>query len=100
MRIQNGTSADAVQNQGTNLVQNQATNAVQNQAVQNQGAPALSGSSDRVALSKASTLVSLAKGMMPADKQAKFEAIQGQFNAGTYQFDPSGVGRAVVQSHT
>ncbi len=57
------------------------------------------GSADRVSLSKASSLVSLAKGLMPADKQAQFEAISGQVSSGQYNLDASGVSQAIVQGH-
>ena len=96
MVIQNG-AVETPGNNRTNVVQNQGVaNVVQNQggasAVQQQG-------SDRVQLSSASSLVALAKGMMPADKQAQFEAINAQFQAGQYQADVAGTSQGVVQGH-
>ena len=58
------------------------------------------GSADRVSLSNASSLVSLAKGLMPADKQAQFEAISEQVSSGQYSVDAPGVSQAIVQGHT
>lgn len=88
-----------VQNQ--DIVQNQSTNAVQNQGlsaniVQNQGG---ADSTDLVQLSGASSLVSLAKGMIPSEKQAQFEAISAQFQNGAYQADPDSMSQAIVQGH-
>ncbi len=57
------------------------------------------GSADRVSLSKASSLVSLAKGLMPADKQAKFQAVSKQVGSGQYKLDAPGVSQAIVQGH-
>jgi len=88
-----------VQNQ--DIVQNQSANVVQNQSltagtVQNQGG---ANNTDLVQLSSASSLVSLAKGMMPADKQAKFEAVSAQFRNGDYRADTPSMSHAIVQGH-
>lgn len=100
MRVQD----NVVQNQAAtaNVVQNQNANVVQNQpttATPAQGSQSGSGT-DHVQLSSASSLVALAKGMIPADKQAKFEAINAQFQAGQYKADIASTGQAVVQGHT
>jgi hypothetical protein len=52
-----------------------------------------------VQLSSASSLVALAKGMMPSDKQAKLDAVSAQFSSGSYHADAHEVGQAVVQGH-
>ena len=59
-----------------------------------------STSTDQVSLSNASNLVKLAKGMMPADKQAHFQAISAKVHAGRYHADAPGISHAVVQGHT
>ena len=59
-----------------------------------------STNTDQVSLSNASSLVELAKGMMPADKQAKFQAVTAQVHAGQYNADASGISQAIVQGHS
>ncbi len=99
MTVQN----NVVENQSANVVQNQNSNTVQNQGiasntVQNQGGAGGAGG-DLVQLSNASSLVALAKGMIPADKQATFDAVSAQFRGGGYQPDTAGMSQAIVQGH-
>jgi anti-sigma28 factor (negative regulator of flagellin synthesis) len=93
MVIQNGTAGTSISNNGASSIQNQAAGSVvQNQATTQSRA-------DRVHLSSASSLVALAKGMMPADKQAKVQAVSAQFNSGQYKADSAGTSRGMVQDH-
>lgn len=93
MTIQNGTV--------NGPFANTRSEAAQSPGVESRGGSSASGgaSNDLVSLSNASSLVSLAKGMMPADKQAQFEAISAQFRSGQYQADAPGVSQAVVEGH-
>jgi anti-sigma28 factor (negative regulator of flagellin synthesis) len=54
---------------------------------------------DRVSLSSASSLVSLAKTLIPADKQAKVAALLSQVRSGQYGAEASQISRSVVQEH-
>ena len=54
---------------------------------------------DRSSLSGASELVSLAKGLMPADYASRFEAIHASVNAGRYEADSSAMSQALVDEH-
>lgn len=51
---------------------------------------------DTVSLSNASTLVALAKGV-PADRQAKLNALAAQIRSGQYQVNVNDITRAIVQ---
>lgn len=91
-----------VQNDGVdNSFSSKRSDAAQGAGVESRSAsnPVAGGSADRVSLSKASSLVSLAKGMMPADKQSKLLAVSNQVNSGQYKLDAPGVSQAIVQGH-
>ncbi len=91
-----------VQNDGVdNSFSSKRSDAAQGAGVESRsGSSPVGGSSaDRVSLSKASSLVSLAKGMMPADKQSKLLAVSKQLSSGQYQLDAPGVSQAIVQGH-
>ncbi len=91
MRVQNGAVDSSSASNRSELVQNQSARS---------GASSTAGAgADLVQLSNASSLVALAKGMMPADKQAKFEAVGAQFRSGAYQADAPGMSQAIVQGH-
>ncbi len=99
MTIQNtdgvgtGSSSSIVQNQEMNVVQNQTNGASSSvNAAGGQG-------QDFVQLSNASNLVELAKGTMPADKTAKFDAVSAQIQAGDYHPSISSLSQALVQGH-
>lgn len=93
MRVQNG----AVESPFNTTRSEAAQNVGAESRVNGQGAA--SGSADRVSLSNAASLVSLAKSMMPADKQAKLEAVATRFRSGQYQSDDSEVSQAIVEGH-
>lgn len=93
MRVQNETV--------DNPFSSRRSDAAQGAGVESRsGSKAVSGgSADRVSLSKASSLVSLAKQSIPADKKAKFEAVSNQVSTGQYKLDAPGVSQAIVQGH-
>jgi hypothetical protein len=93
MVIQNGTTGTAISNNRASSVHNQNADGV----AQSQGSA--DSRADRVHLSSASSLVALAKGMMPADKQAKVQAVSASFSSGEYQADVPGTSRGIVQDH-
>jgi flagellar biosynthesis anti-sigma factor FlgM len=63
------------------------------------GAAAASGTSeDRVSLSNASSLVTAAKNVRPADRQARIAALTAQVRSGQYKPDLSQVSQSMVQS--
>ena len=61
--------------------------------------PVSSRGADQVSLSSASGLTSLAKTLMPADKQAKIAALTLQVRSGQYRTDASQISRSLVQEH-
>lgn len=93
MRVQNGAVDSAASSTRSDAAQSSGA-----ESRLASSAPA-SGSADRVSLSNATSLLSLAKGMMPADKQAKLESVAAQFRSGQYQADAPGVSEAIVQGH-
>jgi anti-sigma28 factor (negative regulator of flagellin synthesis) len=54
---------------------------------------------DKVSLSSASSLVSLAKMLTPADKQAKVTVLTSQVRSGQYRTEASQISRSVLQEH-
>jgi anti-sigma28 factor (negative regulator of flagellin synthesis) len=54
---------------------------------------------DNVSLSSASGLASLAKTLMPQDKQAKIAALTSQVRSGQYRAEASQVSRSLIQGH-
>ena len=93
MRVQNGAVDNTFRNAGSSAVQNQGVDA-------RSGSTAPGGKgADQVQLSKASTLVALAKATIPADKQAHFEAVSARFNSGRYAADVPATSQAIVQGH-
>ena len=54
---------------------------------------------DKVSLSSASGLVSLAKTLTPGDKQAKVAALTSQVRSGQYRVGASQISRSVLQEH-
>jgi hypothetical protein len=93
MVIQNGTAGTSVSNNRASSVQNQGAASM----AQNQG-PSQSAA-DRVHLSTASSLVAMAKGVMPSDRQAKLQSVSALVNSGQYQPDVPGTSRGIVQDH-
>ena len=61
--------------------------------------PSSSLGADNVSLSSASGLASSAKGLTPADREAKIAALTAQVRSGQYRVDASQVSRSIIQSH-
>ena len=93
MRVQNGAVDSPDRSTRANAAQNSVLESKSN------GRSPADGSADHVSLSNATSLVSLANGMMPADKVAKFQAISAQFRSGEYEADAPGTSQAIVQGH-
>lgn len=100
MRVENTAPSEAENSSPSNFVQNQGGAS----AVQSQSAPAVSNGAtapaqDFVQLSSASSLVELAKGMMPANKTAKFNQVSALVRGGEYRPSFSSISQALVQGH-
>lgn len=94
MRVQNGAVDSSFNTARSDAAQSQTVEPRPNSN------GVTSTNTDQVSLSNASNLVELAKGMMPADKQAQFQAIAARVHAGQYKADASGISQAIVQGHS
>jgi hypothetical protein len=92
MRVQNGAVDSPFSSSRSGAAQNVGVESRTNAHVN-------AGDTDFVSLSNAASLVGLAKGKIPADKQAKFDVISSQFRAGDYHAHASDVSHALVQGH-
>jgi hypothetical protein len=54
---------------------------------------------DEVTLSNANSLVTLARNVMPPDRQAHVDAVAAQYRSGNYHPSDSEIGKAILQSH-
>jgi Anti-sigma-28 factor, FlgM len=94
MRIENQSDANILSN-----VRSAGTRATGSESVADEYTLAPSLKTDKVDLSGASSLVSLAKTLLPADKQAKVTELTSQVRSGQYRTEASEISRSVIRKH-